>query len=155
MIISFRLFPSYMNLIWACKTIKIQRFRQQLYWRIKYKKRYVVWFEISKLKVGFILSRMLRYGSNFFHSFGSKLVCLMVNRFSCHHLVHSCEVWQCCDGWPVFVKTKIDILYNLEQKQNLGKYLCLKYKLEAEAESKKHWDPKRKKTCCTFSFIQM
>ena len=33
--------------------------------------------------------------------------------------------------------------YNLEQKRNLGK-LCLKYNLEAEAEPKKHWDPKRK-----------
>ena len=38
--------------------------------------------------------------------------------------------------------------YNLGQKQNLGK-LCLKYKLEAGAEPKKHWDPTRKKTCCT------
>ena len=34
--------------------------------------------------------------------------------------------------------------YNLEQKQNLDR-LCLKYKLEAEAEPKKHWDSKRKK----------
>ena len=34
--------------------------------------------------------------------------------------------------------------YNLEQKQNLSK-LCLKYKLEAEAEPTKHSDLKRKK----------
>ena len=44
--------------------------------------------------------------------------------------------------------------YNLEQKQNLGK-LCLKYKLEAEAEPTKHSDLKRKKKCYTFSFIQI
>lgn len=34
--------------------------------------------------------------------------------------------------------------YDLQQKQKLGK-LCLKYKLEAEAVPKKHWNPKRKK----------
>ena len=42
--------------------------------------------------------------------------------------------------------------YNLEQKQKFGK-LCLKYKLEAEAEPKKYWDPKRKKHVASyFSF---
>ena len=40
--------------------------------------------------------------------------------------------------------SKQNAKYNLEQKQNRGK-LCLKYKLEAKAEPKKHWDPKRKK----------
>ena len=65
----------------------------------------------------------------------------MVNGFSCH-CVRAVK-----DGDVVMAdpfSSKQNNKYNLEQKQNLGK-LCLKYKLEAEAEPKKHWDPKRKK----------
>ena len=97
-IISFQLFQSYMYLIWACMAIKIQLFFQQLYWRLKYRQKNVLWFEISTLKVDFFL-----YGSNFFHSFpvpkahdrtGSKLdawwsagFLVIVYEHSCFYLI--------------------------------------------------------------------
>ena len=59
----------------------------------------------------------------------------------------SCTCVHVNDGDVVMAdpfSSKRNDIYNLEQKQKIGK-LCLKYKLEAEAEPKKHWDPKRKK----------
>ena len=79
---------------------------------------------------------------------------LMVSGFS-RHCVRTCI--HVTDSNVVMAdpfSPKRNDKYNLGQKQNLRK-LCLKYKLEAEAEPKKHWDLKRKKTCCTFSFIQI
>ena len=59
----FGCFHPIWTLFGPVRLLKSSYFFQQLYWRLKYRKKYV-WFEISKLKVGFI-----PYGLNFFHSF--------------------------------------------------------------------------------------